>query len=185
MIPLGFRCIVPPHLVPFPTLYKHKERIQSTPFEVMLEPPVLLVCLAYVVRHHKNSILILIYNLASKTNPWYPILLGKCFLRLVLHRVHGSSEVGNVLYGQLRLPGPSSSYFHSLKEHAQLELILMKITSPVLIWMLFTCGVLPQLVKPSFLLGITFEICIAYQTWLIRCHLLFFLSRKTSNCFFW
>ena len=37
-----------PHLVLFPTLYKNREGVQSTPFEAMLEPPVLLECLVSV-----------------------------------------------------------------------------------------------------------------------------------------
>ena len=69
MIPLGYQCIVPPHLVPFPKLYKIKGGIQSTLFEAMLESPVLLACLASVVRHNKNSILPLLYNIASKNHP--------------------------------------------------------------------------------------------------------------------
>ena len=54
---------------------------------------------------------------------------------------------------QLRLPEPSSRCFRLLKERAHVELILMKITGPVLILIMLTCEGLLQLVKPSFLLG--------------------------------
>ena len=184
MIPLGYWCIVPPHIIPFPTLYKNKEGIQSTPSEAMLEPPVLLACLASVVRHNKNSILPLIYNLASKKHPWYPILLGKSLHSLVLQKMHGSSAVGHVLFVQLSLPEPSSRCFNSLKEHAHMELILLKMTSPVLIWMLLTCGGFPQLAKTSFLLVNQLWNFIAYQTCLIRCHFFFCFSSEMRNCFF-
>ena len=153
IIPLESRCIVPPHLVLFPTLYKNEEGIQYNPSEAMLEPIVLLACLDYVVRHEKNSILPVLYNLASKNHPWYPILLEKYLHRLVLQWMHGSSEIGNVLFGKLRFPEPSFICFHSMKEHTHLELISMKMTSPVLIRMLLTCGGFPQLAKPSFLSG--------------------------------
>ena len=152
MIPLVSQCIVPPHLVPFTSLYKNNEGIKSTPFEAMLEPQVLFSCLASVVRNRKNSVLPLLYNIPSKNHPWYPILLGKSLRCMVLQKMHGSSELGHVLFGQLRLLNESSRCFHSLKEHANVELILMKMTGPVLIWMFLTCGGLPQLVKPSFLL---------------------------------
>ena len=153
MIPLGSQCIVPPHLIPFPALYKNKDGIQSTPSEAILEPPVLFACLASVVRHNKNSIFPLLYNISSKNHPWYPILLGKSLHILVLQRMHVLSTVGHVLFGQSRLPYPSFRCFNSLNEHAHMELILMKMKIPVLIWMLLTCGGLQQLVKPSFLLG--------------------------------
>ena len=75
IIPLLSHCIVLPHLLLFLTLYKNKKGIQSTPSEVMLEPRVLLACMASVVRRNKNTILPLLYNLASKNHPWYPIFL--------------------------------------------------------------------------------------------------------------
>ena len=53
----------------FPVLYINKDGIQSTPSESILVPPVLLACLYSVVRHNKNSILPLIYNIASKNHP--------------------------------------------------------------------------------------------------------------------
>ena len=96
MIPLGSQYIFMSHIVPFPTLYKNKEVIQSTPSEAMLEPPVLLACLASVARHNRNSIFLHIYNLASKTHHWYPILFGKYLHRLVLQRRYESSAVGHV-----------------------------------------------------------------------------------------
>ena len=99
----------------------------------MLEPPVLLACLASVVRHNKNSILPPLYNPAFKINPWYPILLGKYLHSLVLQQMHELSTVGHVQFDQLRLPEPSSRYFLLLKERAHVELVLMKIIGPVLI----------------------------------------------------
>ena len=149
----GFPQLVKPSFLLGNHLWNFYNILQSTPSEGMLEPPVLLACLASVVRHNKNSILPLLNNLASKNHIWHPILLGKSLHRLVLQQMHGSSEVGNVLFGQLRLPEPSSCYLHSLKEPAHVGLILIKTTIPVLIWMLLTCGGFPKLVKPSFLLG--------------------------------
>ena len=97
----------------------------------MLEPPVFLACLASVVRHNKNSILSLLYNLVSKTHPLYPILLGNFFHILVFQRMHKLIVVGHVWFGQLRPLEPSSHCFHLLKERAHAELILMKMTGPV------------------------------------------------------
>ena len=88
-----------------------KEGIQSTPFEAMLEPPVLLACLASVIIHSKNSILLLLYNIASKTHPWYPIFLGKYLHSLVLQQRHESSAVGHVRFDILRLLDPYSQFF--------------------------------------------------------------------------
>ena len=153
MISLGSRCIVLAHLVPFPKLYKNKEGIKSTPFEAMLERPYLLSCLASVARQNRNSILPPLYNIASKNHAWYPILFGKPLHILVLKQMHESSAVGHVQFYQLRLPEPSSCYFCLRKERARVELVLMKMICPVLIWMILTFEGLPQLVKPSFLLG--------------------------------
>ena len=153
MIPLNSRCIVLPHLVPFSTLYKNKKGIQSTPTEVILEPTIRLACLASAIRQNRNSSIRPLYNIASKNHPWYPILLGKSLHNLVLQRIHELSTVGHVLICQLRLLEPSYRWFHFLKERAHVELVLMKMTGPVLIWITFTCKGLPQLVQPSFLLG--------------------------------
>ena len=133
MIPLGSRCIVLPHLVPFLTLYKNKEGIKSTPSELMLEPPVCLACMASVVRQNKNSILPPLYNLSPKTYTWYPILIGKSLHSLVLQRMHELSAIGHVRFCKLRLPERSYHCFHLLKESAHVELVLMKMTGPVLI----------------------------------------------------
>ena len=97
----------------------------------MLGPPSLLACLSSVARHNINSILPPLYNLASQNRPLYPILLGKSLHGLVLQQMHGLNVVVHVLFGQLRLPEPSSSCFHLLEEHAHVGLILMKITGPV------------------------------------------------------
>ena len=69
MIPRGSRCIALPHPVPFPTLYKNKKAIQSTPSEVTLEPPVLWACLDSMERHNRNYIILPLYDVASKTHP--------------------------------------------------------------------------------------------------------------------
>ena len=153
MIPLGPWFIVLPHLVPFPTLYKNKKGIQFTPSELILEPPDLFTYLASVVMNNRNTILPPLYNISSKTHPWYPILLGKSLHNLVLQQMHELSAVWHVQFDQLRLPEPSSRCFCLPQDRAHVELFLMKITGPVLIWMLLTCEVFPQLVKPSFLLG--------------------------------
>ena len=152
MIKLGYWCIVLPHLFLFPTLYKNKEGIQLTPSEAMLEPPFLFTCLASVVKYNNNYMLPHICNLASKNHSWYPILLVKPLHSLVLQWMHKLNAAVHVLFGQLGQPEPSSCWFHLLKEHTHVELILLKMTGPVLIWMLLTCERLPQLVKPSFLL---------------------------------
>ena len=69
MIPQGSRYIALPHPVLFLTLYKNKEAIKYTPSEATLEPPALWACLASVARHNRHSILLNLYNLASKTHP--------------------------------------------------------------------------------------------------------------------
>ena len=111
MIPPGYQYIVLPHLVLLLKLYKNKEAIQSNPSEATLEPPALLACLASVAIHNINSIFLPLYNLASKTHPWYPIFLGKYLHSLVLQWRHKSSSVGHVRFYQLRLPEPSSCCF--------------------------------------------------------------------------
>ena len=47
--------------------------------------------------------------------------------------MHELSAVGHVRFYQLRLPEPSSRCFCLLKERAHVELVVMKITGPVLI----------------------------------------------------
>ena len=42
-------------------------------------------------------------------------------------------QIGNVRFGPLRLPETSSCFFCLLKERAHVELVLMKMTGPVLI----------------------------------------------------
>ena len=69
MIQLGYEFIFLTHIFSCPTLYKNKKEIQYTSYEAMLEPPVLLACMASVVRHNKKSILPLLYNIASENYP--------------------------------------------------------------------------------------------------------------------
>ena len=47
--------------------------------------------------------------------------------------MHELNAVGHVLFGQLRLPEPSSCCFRLPNELSQVELVLMKMTGPVLI----------------------------------------------------
>ena len=99
----------------------------------MLEPQVLFACLASVVRHNKK-----IHSPPSlKSSLQNPSLIShfdcKYLHSLVLQRMHEISAVGHVLFVQLHPPEPSSRCFSLLKEHAHVELILMKMTGPVLI----------------------------------------------------
>ena len=153
MIPLCPWCIVLTHLVPFPTLYKYNEGIQSTSSEGMLELSFLLALLASVVRHIKNSILPLLYNLASKTLPWYLIFSWKIFSQ--------SSASANALIKRSRtcpiwsiaLPGAVFSVFSFTERTRPCEVNFVEMTVTIFIWILLSCEWLPQLVKPKFLLG--------------------------------
>ena len=108
MIPLGSRFIVLPHLVLFPT----------HPIWSDVGTTSLIGMHGFCSKTLKNSILHLLYNLAPKTHPWYPIFLGKSLHSLVLQRMHELSAVGHFIFCWLCLPEPSSSCFNLMKKCA-------------------------------------------------------------------
>ena len=152
MIPLGSRCILMPHLVQFLSLYKNKGGDLINPIWRNVETNSSFGMPGFCGK----TLLKLRSPPSLQSSLPKPSLISyfplKYLHSLVIQQMHELRAVGHVRFYKLRLPEPSSCCFRLLKERAHMELSLIKMTGPILIWMIFTCEGFPKLVKPSFLL---------------------------------